>query len=163
MFKTTSKDFETQHIVKINNTEDLTKYIWNFIDESSKSGNNENTGIKNLLSSSSSTLQSETKSGPEKVAPLESLGTIKQRLSHFISSSENQAQPRPKSLIREGLETEEDVKETISKIVSEQESIYHEAAGVNENLQEQIKIIQEHLIEDNENIDLAIDDDKIII
>ena len=162
MFKTTSKDFETQHIVKINNTEDLTKYIWNFIDESSKSGNNENTGIKNLLSSSSSTLQSETKSGPEKVAPLESLGTIKQRLSHFISSSENQAQPRPKSLIREGLETEEDVKETISKIVSEQESIYHEAAGVNENLQEQIKIIQEHLIEDNENIDLATDDDKII-
>ena len=103
------------------------------------------------------TLSSELKSGPEKVSPLESLGTIRQRLSHFISSAAVQS-PRPKSLIRQGLETEEDVKETISKIVSEQESIYQEAAGVNENLQEQIKIIQEHLIDD----DLATDEDKVI-
>ena len=169
MFKTTSKDFDT--IVKINNTEDLTKYIWNFVEESSQSftEGNTGTGVKSLLSSSSSsepkhkmTLSSKLKSGPEKVSPLESLGTIRQRLSHFISSAAAQS-PRPKSLIRQGLETEEDVKETISQIVSEQESLYQEAAGVNENLQEQIKIIQEHLKDDEESIiDQASDEDKII-
>ena len=169
MFKTTSKDFDT--IVKINNTEDLTKYIWDFVKESSQSFTDEDAGVKTMLSSSSSdpgdklTLSSGLKSGPEKVSPLESLGTIRQRLSHFISAAAAQS-PRPKSLLRQGLETGEDVKDTISQIVSEQESIYQEAAGVNDNLQEQIKIIQEHLIEgdddEDETIDLATDEDKII-
>ena len=52
LFKTTSKDFDT--IVKINNTEDLTKYIWDFVKESSQSFTDEDAGVKTMLSSSSS-------------------------------------------------------------------------------------------------------------
>ena len=176
MFKTTSKEIDLQSIVKINNTEELTNFIRNFIEESSLSVPADKTaGDKEELNSPSPhaahlpsphSLSEEIKSGPEKVSVslVESqLGTIKQRLSHFISAARTQPprQPKiPKSL-RDGLQTEEDVKETISKIVkaAEQENVYQDQDDDDEgNIQKQIKIIQDHLNDDTDAIDEPADD-----
>ena len=142
MYKTTSKEIDLQNIVKINNTEDLTDFIWNFIEESSKNVESENKETKIISDSPQSLSDVKFQTRPEKVSvslPLESLGTIKQRLSHYISTQPPPG-PVPKSL-RDGLETEDDVSETISKIVAEQENMYQEGANDEENLQEQLKII----------------------
>ena len=150
MYKTTSKEIDLQNIVKINNTEDLTDFIWNFIEESSKNVESENKETKIISDSPQSLSDVKFQTRPEKVSvslPLESLGTIKQRLSHYISTQPPPG-PVPKSL-RDGLETEDDVSETISKIVAEQENMYQEGANDEENLQEQLKIIQDHYNDDD--------------
>ena len=154
MFKTTSKDIDLQNIVKINNTVELSDFIWNFIQENSKENHDKVENSQLLLSPSSIT---GVQSRPEKVS-LDSLGTIKQRLSHFISTSANPV-PVPKSL-RDGLETEDDVSHTISKIIAAEQDNIYETIDEEENLQEQLKIIQEHF-EDNNSESAVTYDDKL--
>ena len=127
MYKTTSKD---NGIVQINSTQELKDFIWNFIEENSFEESEGDGGE-----------MSESIDPEEKV--VSGLETIKHKLSQFISS-ESARSPVPKSL-RDEIETEDDVRETISKIVAEQqETIYQDQ----DNLDQQIQLIQEHLIED---------------
>ena len=106
MFKTTSTETSSQNIVKINNTEELTRFIWDFVEESSQS---RNTNVNS---------QADAVTSPEKVS-LETLGTIRQKLSRFISES-GQQYPVPKA-IRDEIDTVEDVRDQVSLILSEQE------------------------------------------
>ena len=107
MFKTTSKD---SSIVKINSTQELKDFIWNFIEENSFVKKEADGGV-----------MSESIMPEEKV--VSGLDTIKHKLSQFISS-ESALSPVPKSL-RDDIETEDDVRETISKIVAEQQETNH--------------------------------------
>ena len=130
MFKTTSSETNSLDIVKINNTEELTRFIWDFVEENSQS---RNVNVKSDWEAAS----------PEKVS-LETLGTIRQKLSRFISESgrhHHQQYPIPKA-IRDNIETEEDIRNQVSLIVSEQENLYNEETN---NLEQQVKIIQDQL------------------
>ena len=100
MFKTTSSQTNSLDIVKINNTEELTRFIWDFVEENSQS---KNVNVKS---------ESDAVTSPEKVS-LETLGTIRQKLSRFISESghqhhqHHQQSPVPKA-IRDNIETEDE-------------------------------------------------------
>ena len=130
MFKTTSTETSSQNIVKINNTEELTRFIWDFVEESSQS---RNTNVNS---------QADAVTSPEKVS-LETLGTIRQKLSRFISES-GQQYPVPKA-IRDEIDTVEDVRDQVSLIVSEQEELYNTGQDEASSLEQQVRIIQDQL------------------
>ena len=93
MFKTTSSETNSLDFVQINNTEELTRFIWDFVEENSQS---RNLNVKS---------DGDAVTSPEKVS-LETLGTIRQKLSRFISESGQQHQyPVPKA-IRDNIETQ---------------------------------------------------------
>ena len=142
--QTTSVDMNS--IVQVNNTEELTDFIRNFVRQNS---------FKNEVSdniNNNSDLLSGGLSSKEKVS-LNTLGSIRERLSDFLSDK-NYA--LPKAFVSAPTETQEEIKEKITRIIKEQEKKYEStrtsteattphSTNQHDRLKQQMEIIQKHV------------------
>ena len=141
--QTTSLD--TNNIVQVNNTEELTDFIRNFVKANSfKTERSDNINNSDLLSG--------TLSSREKVS-LDALGSIRERLSDFLSDKNYAV---PKAFVSAPTETQEEIKEKIIGIIKEQEKKYEStrtsteattphSPNTNDRIKQQMEIIQKHV------------------
>jgi hypothetical protein len=144
--QTTFDRLDMNNVVKVNNTEELTDFIRNFVKQNSFKNAKSDHNINN------SDLLSRPLPSQEKVS-LDTLGSIRERLSDFLSDTDYAV---PKAFVSAPTETQEEIKEKITRIIKEQEKKYEstrtsteattpQSLHPNDRLKQQMEIIQKHV------------------